>query len=341
MADGSINVTVDSSAVAREVSRLSSDIQSLGNQFHSDAATLSRKVENLQTEMVEGMALAVTQMETVRLEISRGIEAEAQTKLFEQYAAIAGEMEAVFTAAQRLEDRYAKSLLDSQRVTKRYDSLNAEVRQSYQTDIRRLGKHILDIWETHFHKTVEGRVAQKHTGFLTSVLSSIEQIRQARETQLANLLQSTSTQLSQFLEKRQTFETSVKSIKVENLPISGEVALPMIVVKTQGTDQAKVLAGNELVKQSGPMVNYQLLDSDLLRTLRTDLKNAEDYAHWRVMTSAEVTTLENNLKTLVRQGYFSQIYCDYLIQGLRSRAPLTPDQVNLPNLSTSNSDIRR
>ncbi|MUG95794.1 hypothetical protein F7734_26930 [Scytonema sp. UIC 10036] len=336
MSEGTI--VVDTSAVAHEVARLSRDIDRLGDQFHNDSRVLQREMAEgfnaAVAQMQDSLAVTVEQMQAVQLavnlvqqEVNRGIEAEAQTKLFEQYAAIAEENDTISTASQRLHERYSKSVQDTQRVVRRYDNLNQTVRQSYQTDIRRLGQYIFEILETHFHKTVESRISKQHTGFLTSVLDTIEQIRQTREQQLAKLLETASTQLTEFLKKRQQFAESVESIKTQNLPVTGKVALPMVILKRQDASKATILAGHEVVKSSGEMVKYQLQENDMFRTLRSDFTNADKHIQWRAMTPEEVSMMESNLKQLLEQNYFSQEYYKYLIQALRNQPPMVSAQV--------------
>lgn len=334
MSEGNITVRVDTSDVAREVSRLSRDIQGVGTQFHNDSRILQQEMAEGFVAMQQGLALSVAQMQAVQQavdlvqqEVNRGIEAEAQTKLFEQYAAISEEIDATTTASQRINERYAKSVEDTQRVVRRYKSLNHTVRQSYQTDISRLGRYIFEIMERHFQRTVESRISKQHTGFLTSVLDTIEQIRQTREQQLAKLLEAASTQLTEFLEKRQQFSESVESIKVQNLPVTGEVALPMVVLKCKEGNKTTVLAGHKVINFSGGMVNYQLQESDMFRTLRSDFSNADSYLQWRTMTSEEISIMERNLKKLLEQKYLSTEYYDHLIQALRNQPPMVSAQV--------------
>ncbi|MCP2729027.1 hypothetical protein [Limnofasciculus baicalensis] len=338
MSEGNVTVRVDTSAVANEVARLSTDLDRLGDQFHNDSRLLQREMAEgftaSVTQMRDSLAVTMAQMEAVQQavnlvqqEVNRGIEAEAQTKLFEQYAAIAEEIDAIATASQRLEERYAKSVQDTHRVTRRYDSLNHTVRKSYQTDIRRLGRYIFEMMETHFQKTVESRISQQHTGFISSVIDSIEQIRQTREQQLAKLLEAVSIQLTEFLTKRQEFAESIESIKVQNLPVTGEVAVPMVVIKCQEANKTTILAGNEVVKSSGRMVQYQLQDSDIFRTLRSDFSNADNYLQWRSMTPEEINIMERNLQQLLEQNYITQEYYQHLIQGFRNQPPMVPVQV--------------
>ena len=228
MSDSSINVRVDTTAVANEISRLSRDIDGLRNDNRVLQQEINTGFTAAVTQMQQGLAATVIQMQGVQNaiggvenQVQRGIEADAQTKIFEQFAAIAGENDVTQTAGRRLSERYNKSLLDTQRVIRRYNALNDTVRQSYQTDVRRLGKYIFELMETHLQKTVENRVTKQHTGFLSSVQDAIEKIRQEREQQLSNAFQGASTKLSAFLQKREDFENSVESITIPDLPLSG------------------------------------------------------------------------------------------------------------------------
>ncbi len=368
MSNDTTIVRVDTTAFANEVTRLSRDINQLRNQGHDDAQQLREQFHNdtqqlreqfhdntqqlkkqfhndlqvLQGEVAAGIAATTLQVEQVRNEVSRGIEADAQTKLFEQYATIANGLDVETRTILRLRERYEKSVMDTSRVLRRYDSLNDKVKDSYHRDIRKLGQYIFEIWEKHFQQTVESRIVKQHTGFLTAVLDSIDRIRAAREKQLATLLQSAASKLDEFLHKRQKFQESIDTIKVKNLPVeAGQVALPAIALKRKGDSQFTVFAGHEVAATNGSMLHYQLQETDLLHSLRSQFQQADDYLQWRPMSQAEIESLASNLQQLLDREYITQDYYQHLIQALQTQPPMLPAQVRERRIAQAAPEIVR
>lgn len=324
MSNGNVVVRVDTSAVAAEVSRLSgyidrvaAEVATTRNQMHSDTRVL-------QAEIMGGIAASIERLTVIRAEIARGIEAEAQTKILEQLSEISGKMALVNASAERINQQYGKANVRVGRISRKFDKLNEEVAQSYHTDIRRLGKYIFEIWETFFQKTVENPIRRQHTGFLTTVRRSIEKIRQAREERLNGLLQSASSKLAGFVQRRENFQKSVESIKVKGLPaLPGNVALPLILLKTEGKPGA-VLAGHEISRSPNEMVTYEFKETDMLKSLRRQFQDADRSVQWRAMTAEEIGSLETNLKRVLDDGHISEEYYTHLLRALKEKPPLVP-----------------
>jgi len=326
MSNGSVNVHVDTSAIAAEVSRLSSHIDGIAYQVQANTQQLHSDIRTLQAEVLGGIAATWERLNTIRTEITRGIEAEAQAKILEQFSEISGKIALISSSANRLSQQYNKSIVRIGRLNRKFDKLNDDIVQSYHTDIRRLGKYIFDIWETHYHKTVESRIRKLHTGFLTTIHNSIDRIKQMREERLSQLLALTSSKLEGFIKRRENFQTSVKSIKVKSLPsFTGEIAIPMIILRKDQQSVGSVITGCEVKTLQDKSITYELSDSDIFRSLRTRFVNLDKCLSWRKMTAEEINKFEKDLERLVHEGYVSKDYLNHLLHALRQKPPLVPE----------------
>jgi hypothetical protein len=349
MSDGSpvVRVNVDTSAVANEVSRLKSDINHVANEVRG----VSDNINILQAELLAQMVVTIERITAVKNEVSRSIEAAAQAKIIETATEIFGKIGIITSAAKRISQQYHKSVIRCGRTSEKFDRLNDEVKISYHTDIHRLGKYIFDLWHNHYRK-VEDRIQKQHTGFLTTIEHSVEQIRKEREKKLEELLIAVKEKLARFLEQRRNFHDSISMITAGklNAPVD-KIAVPMIIVKKTGTDSAQIKIGHEVTNTSTHItfgdetvpkpnehIRYSLRETDIFKTYRSDRSSLDKYVRWRDMTPEELNQLEHGLERLVGKNYIDREYYELLVRGLKKSPPKVPEQFDMPregdNLTT-------
>lgn len=323
MSNGSI--TINTQPIADAVSRLADHIDHVSSQVEANREQMHNDMRLLQVEVLGAFAATWERLNSIRGEITRGIEAEAQARILEQFSQIAGQMALISASAQRLSQQYGKTIMRMGRISRKFDKLNDEAEQSYHTDIRRLGKYIFEIWETLYQKTVQNRIGKQHTGFLTTVSNSIESIRKMREERLAQLLNAASSKLSVFVQKRENFHNSVAAIKIKvPFTAAGEIALPMILMNVKNSGRTVNFSGYEIAPAGGAIMPYELKETDMLRSWRMRLQNIDYGLKWRVMNSREISVLEHNLRKLSERGYISAEYSNYLIDALKNQPLLVP-----------------
>jgi hypothetical protein len=328
MSEGSPNVyvTVDTHDVAAEVSRLKSDINHVANEIRD----VSNNIHILQVELLAQMAVAIDRLNAVRNEVSRSIEAAAQAKIVETASEIFGKIGIITSSANRISQQFHKSVIRCGRISEKFDSLNDEVKTSYHTDIQRLGKNIFDLWYNHY-QGVENRIQKQHTGFLTTIKRSVEQIREYREQSLEELLKSVTEKLDHFLEQRKNFHNSIAMITARRLSApEDKIAIPMIIVKKKGVESAQIKIGHEVASKTHKHIRYDLKKTDIFRTYRSDHSNLDKYIRWRQMTHEELKQLEQNLRRLLEKKYFSKEYYQLLIRALKKNPPKVPEQFEMP-----------
>ena len=322
MSNGSVNVTVDTRAVAAEVSRLSGDI----NQVANEVRGVSNNIHILQAELLAQIAVTIDRINAVRNEVSRSIEAAAQAKIVESASEIFGKVGIITSSARRILQQYHKSVIRCGRIWEKFDRLNSEVKTSYHKDMRRLGKYIFDLWDNHCQK-VEDLIQKQHTGFLTTIRKSVEQIRKNREQELEELLKWVKEKLSHFLEQRNHFHQSISMITARTLdaPLD-KIAIPMITVKKAGAEFTQIKIGHEVAAEPNDHIGYCLKDTDIFKTYRSEHSKLDQYIRWRDMTPGELKQLANNLKQLLEKNQISSEYHELLVQGLKKNPPRVPEQ---------------
>lgn len=320
MSNGSVHVTVDTRAVAAEVSRLRGDI----NEVAGEVRGVSNNIHILQAELLAQIAVTIDRINAVRNEVSRSIEASAQAKIVESAAEIFGRVGIITSSARRIMQQYHKSVVRCGRIWEKFDRLNDEVKTSYHKDIRRLGKYIFELWDNHCRKA-EDLIQKQHTGFFTNIRKSVEQIRKNRERKLEELLTWVKEKLACFLGQREHFHQSISMITARTLdaPLN-KIAIPMIIVKKAGTEYAQIKIGQEVTAQPNDQIGYCLRDTDIFKTYRSEHSKPDQYIDWREMTLGEFKQLTNNLKQLVEKNHISREYHELLVQGLKKNPPQVP-----------------
>jgi hypothetical protein len=335
MSNGSVHVTVDSRAVAAEVSRLKSDINHVANEVRG----VSNNIHILQAELLAQMAITIDRINAVRNEVSRSIEAAAQAKIVESASEIFGKVGIITSSAKRIGQQYHKSVIRCGRISDKFDRLNEEVKVSYHTDIQRLGKYIFNLWDNHYQR-VEDHIQKQHTGFLTTIKRSVEQIRKYREKKLDELFKGVKEKLAHFLEQRKNFHNSISMITARklNVPVD-KIAIPMITVKKTGTAFTQIKIGHEVVPETNKHIGYCLQETDIFKTYRSDHSNLDRYIRWRDMTHEELKQLEHNLEQLLKKKHISREYYELLVQGLKKSPPKVPEQFELPQTGDTLSEV--
>jgi hypothetical protein len=325
MSNGSVHVTVDTRAVAAEVSRLRGDI----NQVAGEVRGVSNNIHILQAELLAQIAVTIERINAVRNEVSRGIEAAAQAKIVESASEIFGRVGIITSSARRIMQQYHKSVIRCGRIWEKFDRLNNEVKTSYHKDIRRLGKYIFELWDNHCRKA-EDLIQKQHTGFFTNIRKSVEQIRKNREQKLEALLTWVKEKLAHFLGQRNHFHRSISMITARTLDAPPDkIAIPMITVKKAGSEYTQIKIGHEVAAEPNDHIGYCLRGTDIFKTYRSDHSKLEQFIRWRDMTPGELKQLENNLKRLEEKNQISSQYHELLVQGLKKNPPRVPGQFEM------------
>jgi hypothetical protein len=325
MSNGSVHVTVDTRAVAAEVSRLRGDI----NQVAGEVRGVSNNIHILQAELLAQIAVTIDRINAVRSEVSRGIEAAAQAKIVESASEIFGRVGIITSSARRIMQQYHKSVIRCGRIWEKFDRLNDEVKTSYHKDIRRLGKYIFELWDNHCQKA-EDLIQKQHTGFFTNIRKSVEQIRKNRERNLEELLTWVKEKLAHFLGQRHHFHQSISMITARTLDAPPDkIAIPMITVKKAGFEYTQIKIGHEVVPGENKDIGYCLKETDIFKTYRSDYSNLDRSIPWRNMTPAEMKRLEHNLGKLLEKKLVSKEYHELLLQGLKKNPPQVTGEFEL------------
>ncbi len=218
MSNGSVHVTVDSSAVAAAVSRLKGDIRDVADEVRG----VTGSIQTMRDKLVSQLGANGQRLDAVKNEVTRSIDAAALSKLVETASEIFAKIGLIEKSKKRILQQYHKSIVRCSRTSDKFDRLNDEVKDSYHLDIRRLGKYIFDIWYNHYHK-VEDRIDKQHTGFLTTMEQSVEQIRKKREKELEE-------NLGRLLKKEQIskeyHELLVRGLKKNPPKAAGQFEMP-------------------------------------------------------------------------------------------------------------------
>jgi len=328
MSDGSstVHVTVDTREVANEVSRLKKDIIHVAKEVKG----VSNNINVLQAELLAQMAVTIERITAVKNEVSRSIESAAQAKVVESATDIFGKIGIITSSAKRISQQYHKSVIRCGRASEKFDRLNDEVKISYHTDIQRLGKYIFYLWNNHYRK-VEDRIQKQHSGFLTTIKHSVEQIRKYRENKLEELLMAIKEKLACFLTQRKNFHDSISMITARklNAPLE-KIAIPIIVVKKVGDEFAQIKVGHEVVPEVNDYISYCLKETDIFTTYRSDKSSLDKCIHWRRMTPGEIEQMESNFKRLLEKNLISREYRELLVKNLRKNPPLVPEKFEWP-----------
>lgn len=324
MSNGTGNVIVDTTAIANVVSRLSGHIDSVGNEIGNLRNETQHNLQQLQAEVTGGLALTAERVNAVRNEIARGIEAEAQSRILEEFSEIAGQMVMIQSAADRLKEEFNNAILRNDDLAGKFDKLNNLVIEGYQTDIRRLGKFIFEIWENNFSKTVETRISKQHLDLLSTVSSSIEKIRQMRENRLAVLFQEVSSKLSAFIDRRRKFENSVQAIKIKELQMPDDtVNIPLLYLKSEDR-KFSAMQGYEVKPSNDPNVQFKFEKTDYFNEIDKKIGDINKRVTWQKISDDNLEKLIKDINLIIERGYISKEYGDYLIKALKLSPPEIP-----------------
>jgi hypothetical protein len=326
MSNGSVHVTVDTSAVAAAVSRLKGDIRDVADEVRG----VTGSIQIMRDKLLSQMGANGQRLEAVKSEVTRSIDAAAQTKLVETASEIFAKIGLIEKSKKRILQQFHKSIVRCDRTSDKFDRLNDEVKSSYHLDIHRLGKYIFDIWYNHYQK-VEDRIDTQHTGFLTTMEQSVEQIRKKREQELEELFKAVTGKLEHFLSQRRTFHQSIAMITVGKLDAPLEkIAIPMIIVKKTGAEHSEIKIGNEMEPGVNEHLGYGLKETEIFKTYRSEQSNLDQYIRWREMTAAELKQLEENLGQLLKKKQISREYHELLVQALKKNPPKAAEAFEMP-----------
>lgn len=326
MSNGSVHVTVDSSAVAAAVSRLKGDIRNVADEVRG----VTGSIQIMRDKLLSQMGTNGQRLEAVKSEVTRSIDAAAQTKLVETASKIFAKIGLIESSKKRILQQYHKVIVRCGRTSDKFDRLNDEVKSSYHLDIHRLGKYIFDIWYNHYQK-VEDRIDKQHTGLLTTMEQSVEQIRKKREQELEDLFKAVTGKLEHFLAQRRTFHQSIAMITAGKLDAPLEkIAIPMIVVKKAGAETSQIKIGSEMEPGINEHLGYQLRETEIFKTYRSEQTTLDQYIRWRDMTPGELQQLEDNLGQLLKKKQISKEYHELLVQALKKNPPKAAEAFEMP-----------
>jgi hypothetical protein len=335
MSNGSVHVTVDSSAVAAAVSRLKGDIRDVAGEVRG----VTGSIQIMRDKLISQMGQNGQRLDAVKNEVTRSIDAAALSKLVETATEIFAKIGLIESSKKRILQEYYKSIVRCGRTSDKFDRLNDEVKASYHIDVRRLGKYIFDIWYNHY-QAVEDRIDKQHTGFLTTMEQSVEQIRKKREQELEGLFKAVTGKLEHFLAQRRTFHQTISMITAGKLDAPLEkIAIPMIIVKKTGAETSQIKIGSEMEPGVNEHLGYRLRETEIFKTYRSEQSTLDQYIRWREMTAAELKQLEENLGQLLKKKQISREYHELLVRGLKKNPPKAAEGFEMPRSGENLHDV--
>ncbi len=335
MPEGSVNVVVDTSAVASVVAQLGNHIDSVGNeiynlnaQMHSDMDAVHGKlgdidhgIDVMKVEMMAQMALQLLQMQQVKDEIVKMIETSAQTEVMRVISEKVGEDISLNMAGKQIDGQYTKATQRQMDIINKFTRLDEQLVRSYYTDIKRIASHILDIWEKQYHRVIESKIDKFHTEFHNTLLKSIQKIRELREQAIGRLMEGTQKKYQNFVEIRKKFKDTVKSKIADGLSAAeGEIGIPFYIIEQNGNQ--KLLSNAELIEINDPVLSLAINETDYFKSIKERAAEIQSRVRWRQMSAEEIEKMNAGLDTLQSKGLISKSYASSLKTLLETDAPL-------------------
>jgi hypothetical protein len=332
MSSGSIQVRVDTEAVARVVAELDRSIVSVQHTLVDVGSGLHRDLNELKIETLGQLVLLARQMANVENAVHKMIESSAQTEMIRAYSEFVGQNTAIQSAARQVNDQFHKATDRVFDISRRFDRIDTELLESYHRDIRRTGSHIFEIFEHQYQKGVETRMQTEHKSFHETVLRSIDSIRRFRESTLSQILDTAIQKLFEFIDKRRAFHENIQDkITSEPLDVEGEVQIPFHFVELKDSQKPSVFVGSEIRSGDGKKdVAVALQDSEMFSELRRQLvQHATELnknIRWRRMNESEIATMKQQFAVLEERGYISAEYHELLSKVLSTHPPQVPEK---------------
>lgn len=294
---------------------------------------VKNRVEHLigTTEEVKNrIGVLIIATEEVRKEVARGTEASAFTLVLQTAGKIFSQLGLIRSQEKRLSEQYYKVINRISRINQKFNRLNSEIEVSYKTDVKRIGKYILEIWE-NFQKAIEPRLKSFHFVVYDITKNSIEKLRNFRQIQLKESRDTMSSKLDSFLNQRKTFHETLSKVKIENSKIKNEIySIPVtIAISKNETNSQRVYVGTEIQDKMEGSVKFRFEDMDWFQTYRNFNVNYEASINWKDMNENEKAELISCFEELQKDGLYDLEFTDAIKDALLLNPPRVPESVGI------------
>lgn len=335
MSNGSsIEVKVDTSAVAAEVSRLQGTLVDVGNHLSGRFVDVGNALHRDNAETHTLIAVLGQKMLDVEAAVNRMAESAAQAEIIRSISEFVGQDIAIGRNAKQVQGQFHKSVERMLDVSRQYDKIDLELLESYHRDVRRTGSHIFELWENQFQKSIEKRMQTTHSSFHETLRRSIDTILRFRERTLDSILETAKDQLQVFMAKRRAFHENVQDKTAEGLTDGdGEVQIAFYWVETQDAKRSIRLGCDVKTNSGGKDVTYTVENSKFFSDLRSQLGDKvgerDRPIQWRQMTDGEIVEMEKQFTVLEKRGDITAEYRKYLCEVLRLYPPQVAEEVSV------------
>jgi hypothetical protein len=318
----SMKIMVD--GISEIIGQLKNDIRTLNTttsnglgNVNSGLSSVSGGISALNRDLMAQMVIELERLTSVKNEITRTIEVDAQTNILEHISNLSEDISLIHTAFQRIKKEHTKTFTRLAKINNKFDTANEQVKDSYVKDITRLGKYIFEVWELHYLKTIYLRLKSQHIELFNNSTATIDKIKSKREEILTNLLKAVDVKIAEFESNRAAFDFAVQNIKSDSFRFSGPIELPVTILES---DNDKVFFNCDIY--SGTKDNDRV-KVQLTQRTNVDMSKMASRVTWRNMSENEISNMENNLNECAKQGFISEEYMKFLIVSLKNNPPLT------------------
>ena len=311
----SMDMLID--GIAKTIRELKIDIRDLDRTTSHGLNNVSGGLTTLQRELLAQMILELERLTSVKNEITRTIEVDAQTNILDHLSNLSRDLSLISAVSERIKKEHTKTYSRLSKINSKFDIANEQVKDSYIMDVTRLGKYIFEIWERHYLKTIYLRMKSQHSVLFDHSKVSIEKIKTGREEKLASLI---STLEDRILD----YEKSVNNIAQSNLGFqcgldaqTDSVELPVTIIES--TSEKTVFncdINSDIQKEEKVKVR-------LTQKVTSDMSSLINRVSWRKMSESEISEMEKNLIECEKRGFISKEYLSFLVIALKNNPPMT------------------
>jgi len=226
-------------------------VRYLETSIKSIVQEITRSFDSLQ-KTLEASAKA-----TVK-EIQRSAEVSGRIEIAKQIAQLNAITPIVEEQTNMLESEVKRGESYAERIVTKYDSIEGELDESYERDIRRLGAHIYDILENDYQKGIEDRYSRSSYDLASRAAIRIDI---DRSESIFSHVKKAREEITKFAGKRLSFRESVANKLIEEkVPVEKKgVAIPFWIIKikdSNGEISNTIVGPSMIVKKQGGECRY-------------------------------------------------------------------------------------
>lgn len=288
---------------------------------------VSNLVEILEVQTEQNQIL-IEKTENVQKEVARGTEVYANSFVIQIAGKLFTQLGIINSQNNRIHKQYIKSFGRISKVIQKFDTLYADLEESYKRDVTRLGKHILSI-QKNFQTFVENRLKSYDFGFFKSVKMSMEVIGEIRRSLVEENLNAAIRKVNEFIEQRKHYHESVAEIKLDDVKFPNENLVIPVTVTISKEDRNREIAyiGANIKETNDPFVSFKLEPGDWFQSYQNPNIQYEASIRWREMTDSEKAAILKEFDALAEEGLLSEEYKIAFQEALTSQPPRVPESV--------------